>query len=84
MNLTPTESQKKRIAIMIAIQAYRDENGYPPSFHDVSKSVGMNYNGAEHHLSRLREKGLVTWEPKITRTLRLTQKGKDYLESLGS
>lgn len=75
---------KKRIAIMIAIEAYRDVNGGQcPTFRDIGKAVGYTSTNAEYLLRKLRHEGMVTWKPTANRTLRVTQKGKDYLASLG-
>ena len=81
MRLTEADSEKKRLAILIAIEAYRNVNGVPPSFRDVSTSVGMSYTGSKYHLERLREKGLVTWTPRVSRTLRLTDRAKEFLDA---
>lgn len=63
-----------------AIEEWWAEHGYGPAFDDIrgarSKSI------ARAHCHRLRKLGLVTFEERITRTLRLTDSYKALRESL--
>lgn len=58
--------------------------GFPPSFTEVAtQALGSRFpNAAVNHLSRLRAKGLVEWEPRLPRSLRLTPAGVEFLDSL--
>jgi repressor LexA len=54
---------------------------YPPTVRELCSELGVSStNGMGEHLKALSRKGLVTWEPKRSRTLSLTAAGRAALE----
>lgn len=69
-----TERQRQIVA---AIDLFTLIQGIPPTFSDLGEAVGLlNPNAVAGHLKRLREKGVVTWNPSAARTLRTTERVK--------
>jgi len=58
------------------------ENGYGPTVREIGRSFGWDSSAAAayQHLKRLRAKGLVRWEPNLTRTTRLTAAGRKAIK----
>jgi repressor LexA len=53
------------------IKAYRAEHGYAPTFRDVASGVGLYLTTVIAHLKALKNKGFVTWNEGIARSLRV-------------
>lgn len=70
----------RQVDVLIAIDVFARGHGYPPSFHDLRQILGLrSVNGVNDHLRALKRKGCVTWQPYISRTLRLTDTGRGAL-----
>ena len=67
------------VDMLRAIDAYIEVHGYSPSVRDVAKAVGYSTCPAKNAMDRLRDMGLVTFEPHVARTIRLTWLGKQRL-----
>ena len=64
-----TDRQKK---IVDYIRAHVEENGYPPTFREIARSVGLKSTSTvDHHLRRLRELGVLQYEDGRFRALQL-------------
>lgn len=62
--------------LLEAIRCYQAERGYSPTVRELCEILGVASTSTVHwHLANLQERGLVTWEPGLTRTLRLTGGG---------
>jgi SOS-response transcriptional repressor LexA len=57
--------------VVDAIRAFIQEHGYPPSQMELVGLVGVNLSTVQGYLARLRDAGVVAWEPGQFRTLRL-------------
>ena len=58
--------------ILSFIESYWDENGYAPSVRDICAALGFKSPAtAAHYLRRMREQGLVEYEDRIPRTVRV-------------
>jgi len=56
-------------------------NGYPPTLRELGQELGgVPVSTVYGCLDRLRKRGLVAWESKRTRTLRLTEEGRRVVE----
>jgi repressor LexA len=67
--------------ILRAIDAYKEERGYPPTARDLTRMVGLSSVATTHvHLTVLRDKGAVEWCAGLPRTLRITSAGYDALD----
>lgn len=65
----PTIRQQE---VIDTIQKYLSINGYPPSFRDIGKIVGMKSSSTVSGiLTNLKKKGYVTWETGRPRTLKI-------------
>lgn len=61
---------------LIVIREYWDRRGHAPTLRELAQARGLkSSNGVAGTLDRLRKRGLVEWEPKRARTLRLTESG---------
>ena len=59
--------------ILCFIEFYWDEHGYAPSVRDICAALGFNSPATvAHYLRRMREQGLVEYEDRIPRTVRVT------------
>ena len=59
--------------ILRFIDSYWNEKGYAPSVRDICAAIGFKSPAtAAHHLRRMREQGLVEYEDRIPRTVRVT------------
>jgi DNA-binding MarR family transcriptional regulator len=56
--------------------------GYPPTMTELGRGLGLSTSRVLGHLRALARKGLVTWEPKRSRTLSLTAAGRAALEPI--
>ncbi|MEY8189525.1 transcriptional regulator [Peribacillus simplex] len=68
-SLEPTKRQKE---VLEAIKVYKTENGYPPSFRELGRAVGLKPSSTiSSMLDSLRKKGYVTWQEGRPRTLQI-------------
>ena len=64
-----TDRQRK---IVECIRAHVEANGYPPTFREIARSVGLKSTSTvDHHLRRLRELGVLQYEDGRFRALQL-------------
>ena len=80
-------SEKQR-SILEFIEAYTDDNGYPPSVREIGAAVGLRSPSSVHaHLKHLRELGYLEQQEHKTRTLTLSghtgSMGKNRVPILG-
>ncbi|MGG3943354.1 transcriptional regulator [Peribacillus psychrosaccharolyticus] len=70
-SLEPTKRQKE---VLEAITKYIVMNGYPPSIRDLGEEVGLKSSSTVSFLlTKLKEKGYVTWEEGRRRTLTICE-----------
>ncbi|MGD9892835.1 MAG: hypothetical protein AB7R89_13765 [Dehalococcoidia bacterium] len=69
--MRPTIDTRDR-QMMTFLAHYLSQHGYAPSIREVADATGFTSNSPVWtRLDRLRERGLVTWEPRKERTLRI-------------
>lgn len=74
-----TDRQKD---VYVAILAYIEKNGFPPSMRDIQLMLKLSsHSTAENHMLALVKKGWIAWEKDKTRAIRLI-KDKVSLERL--
>lgn len=56
--------------IFIAVLRFHEAHGYGPSLREISTETGLPFGSITHHLAALQARGMVTWEPGQSRTLR--------------
>ncbi|OAK72703.1 hypothetical protein ABB05_07560 [Lederbergia galactosidilytica] len=60
--------------IILAIKEYVEDNGYPPSYRELTNLVGLkSVSTLAGHLDRLKAKGYVSFMPGLPRTLSLNK-----------
>lgn len=70
---------KRQLEVVQAIEALTEDKGYPPTTRELGDALGIrSTNAMTDHLKALRKKGLVTWKPRCSRTLRVV--GSDEVD----
>ncbi len=59
-----------RVLAYLFQREYRRE--LPPTFQEIATAMGYSLAAVNRIMQRLRSAGLLTWEPHIRRTIRLT------------
>lgn len=62
-----------RAAILWFVRDYRTEHGYSPTVREIATGTGRSVNTIWLQLRILREKGLLTFEDRKARTVRVTR-----------
>lgn len=69
-----TETQER---ILAAIARHWRDWGYAPSFRDIQIAAALSSTSVvEYNVERLRTMGLLSFTPRLTRTIRLTPEGE--------
>lgn len=72
MKVTDEYKQKKADTLLVFIAAYIEEHGYPPSLLDIMEATDLSSKShVRLYLLYLKEHGLITWQPRKARTLRI-------------
>jgi len=62
----------REIELMLFVQTFADQNGYPPSTREIATELGFKSVESVHRiLVSLRDRGQVSWVPNHARTLRV-------------
>jgi repressor LexA len=65
---------EKQAQVLQAIEAFKDEHGYPPSVREIGERVGLSSTSTIHaHLKALERRGLISRDPTKPRALRSGQ-----------
>jgi SOS-response transcriptional repressor LexA len=58
---------------LAAVVAFIDREGYSPSVRDIQHALGLRSTQPAYRLlTRLQDKGLITWNPRVARTIQPT------------
>jgi SOS-response transcriptional repressor LexA len=69
----PRPLTKRQRQILDEVTRFQSEHGYCTSVRELMRKFGWaSPNAVTSHLRALRQRGLVTWEPGVARTLRPT------------
>jgi len=67
-----------RVLVVIAMRLNQDT--YSPSSRDICDVLGLaSTNAVAIHLKALKKKGMIAWEDRLSRTVRPTDEGWEYL-----
>ncbi|MCM3599024.1 transcriptional regulator [Metabacillus idriensis] len=67
----------KQNEVLNALYEFIKKEGLPPSYRDLMKIVNLKSSSTiKGHLDRLKEKGFITWEPGLPRTLKIVRQNK--------
>jgi len=79
--ITEEEIERKELAILRFIQTYITEHYYPPSMAEIAGAIpAKNGNPSSasviaRYLLKLEELGYITSQPKVARSIRVTDRG---------
>ena len=60
--------------ILDFIDGFTDRHGYPPTVRELACGVGFSSpGGMKYRIDVMRNKGMLTYEPRLFRTLRVTR-----------
>lgn len=65
--MRPTAKQQQ---VLDVIDRHFKAKGFPPTYSEIGKELGLTKPGVWAHLKLLEKKQLVTWNPGESRTLR--------------
>lgn len=66
------EPTRKQLEVLRAIQRLTKESDYPPTVREVQAEAGLaSPSTVKYHLLHLKEKGLISYEPKKARTIKV-------------
>ena len=68
-----TEKQKK---ILVYVDEYSKEQGYPPTFREVGEYFDITPRGAQEHLKAIEKKGYVRCHQNLSRAIEILPLGK--------
>lgn len=69
-----------RSAILSCIQRFTDYHGYPPTVRDICEDTGLRSSSTVHaHLRQLQADRMIEVDPMVTRGIRITPEGMDWL-----
>ena len=78
--MTKTERLNRReanaMATLVFIKMYWRAHGFGPSYRDIEANVGISAGSAVISVATLAERGLVSVEPGVARSIRPVKKGK--------
>jgi repressor LexA len=67
----------RRYRVLAALAELLKERGYSPSYDEIAERAGLAGRPTVlHHLRALRAEGLVTFDERRSRTVRLTEKAR--------
>lgn len=70
--------REARAAILAELLRRERECEPAPTTQDLATLLGLPQQGALYHCRILKTRGLVTWEPYLARTMRLTVAGREF------
>lgn len=75
-----SETQARHVATLKAIKEYSDAHGFPPGLPQLQAPLGLASRAAvKARIDALARRGLVQYDPRKFRTLRITAKGMEAL-----
>ena len=71
--------QKEVVNLIVQLTA---EHGYPPTLAELASAMGLRNRMTVHqHVVALKKKGIVRWEPKLNRSLRVIDENGDMVDA---
>lgn len=72
------KNEQRRKGIVRFISLYLERYGYPPSVREIAQAAQVVVKGAWRYLHVLAREGLLTIQPRVARSVRVTAAGRDY------
>lgn len=79
----PRNTKCSPLDIMEAIEKFKADNGYSPTYRDLEPLLGINKSTIHFRIDALAGKGLVEKTPRICRGLAVTEAGLSMLRKEG-
>lgn len=73
MNATAIHPAQRAILDRLA------DGDFPPTFRELEEITGLSLSGMRYHFDLLEAQGLVTHQPRLSRTIRITDRGREVL-----
>lgn len=71
------QGKEKRELILEFIRTYQGKYNRSPSFLEIARATGISSKSVVvYHLEKMRDDGIVTWEPKLARTIKIIDSEK--------
>lgn len=70
------QGEHHRRELVRLIQEHHREHGYAPSWRDLAEALGLTPATVQHHLQTLWRQGLVRWDHRVARSLRVVEPGE--------
>lgn len=68
--------------VAMAILKHQNLHGQSPTIRELAKAIGIaTVSGVFDHLTKLKDKGWITWQPHGHRTLQFTEEGAEEAAS---
>ena len=74
--LTDPNPTERQLEYLRTIRDLADKMGFPPTLSEISAARNVTLGSSQDILNKMKDKGLVTWIPSKSRTLKITFKGK--------
>lgn len=71
----PSRYSELRRSVLIAIKGLSKTEGKPPTLRELSEVTGVSVSTMHSYVQRLHDEGMVTWQPRSHRSIRLTMAG---------
>lgn len=76
----PSLYELNRDVVVIAIASLSRSSGKPPTLREVSERTGISVSTLHSYVNRMHDEGLVTWQPRSHRSVRLTAQGMELVD----
>lgn len=75
------KKETRKVQVLKAVQLYSDDRGYPPTYRDISRSIGVTHSHVHELVQSLRADGLIhEQDEKRARAITLTELGHAALD----
>ncbi|WP_054723218.1 hypothetical protein [Lacticaseibacillus nasuensis] len=76
-----SEPQEMRWSKILAFMAWKHASWQSPSIREIGRFMGWRSPATPHScLAKMADDGLIEWRARQPQTLRITAKGRDYLD----
>lgn len=75
----PSLYKLNRDVVISAIDSLSRSAGKPPTMREVAERTGISVSTLHSYVNRMHDEGLVTWQPRSHRSVRLTAQGMNLL-----
>lgn len=59
--------------IYLNIKRCINQNGYAPTFRELSEDIGISISTIHHHMRKMKERGIITYIDKMARTTKILE-----------